>query len=301
VTIVNEHNVTATFEAPAMWGELTFSLLVVDNTGRTDYPPDEVLVTVLNQAPIPNAGPDQEVYVGALVVLSGTLSTDRDTPELELDYYWRQVGGEQVTLVPPNDVVTPTFTAPVTPTELVFWLYVWDHFGEPSEPITDEVRILVREPLKVYLPQISRYYCPEGGNCGPDLVVQDLKVTSDNVQVVIANQGSERVDSWFWVTAYVEPSRVPTVYDPWWTLSSYGISWGIDSSTFGELWPGDRLVLDRGNWYDPDPPGNYTDVDWDQVNAGTKVYVVVDMSPLGGYVTEINEQNNVLGPKQCCP
>lgn len=298
VTIVNKRNVTATFEAPAMWGELTFSLLVVDNTGRTDYPPDEVVVTVLNQPPIPNAGPDQEVYVGAPVVLSGALSTDRDTPELELDYFWRQVGGDPVTLVPPsNDVASPTFTAPESPTELVFWLYVWDYFGEPSEPITDEVRILVGDPIKVYLPQVTRYYCPKGGKCGSDLVVQSLKVKKQDIEVVIANRGTAKVSTPFWVDAYINPRPAPpTIYTPYWNLGPHGIMWRFTVAEFGELRPGDRLVLNRANWYAP-----YSDIDWSEVqNTSTKVYAVVDVHADGGKVPEMSEQNNGIGPVSCC-
>lgn len=62
-----------------------------------------------NNPPIPNAGPDQSVRMGAIVTLDGTESFDREGESLA--YSWTQTSGPEVTL---NDStsVRPTFTSP---------------------------------------------------------------------------------------------------------------------------------------------------------------------------------------------
>ena len=62
-----------------------------------------------NNPPIPNAGPDQTVRMGAIVTLDGTESFDYEGESLA--YSWTQTSGPEVTL---NDStsVRPTFTSP---------------------------------------------------------------------------------------------------------------------------------------------------------------------------------------------
>ena len=83
-----------------------------------------------------DAGPDQEVSVGAVVTLDGGNSTGPVT-----SYLWEQTSGPTVALTG-ADTATPTFTAPAAPATLTFRLTV-DGFGGPS---TDSVTVGVVNP-----------------------------------------------------------------------------------------------------------------------------------------------------------
>lgn len=99
-----------------------------------------VPVTVTNDAPIANAGADQNVSISGGVTLNGLGSSDPDghTP---LAYEWTQTGGPAVVLSS-NAASAPTFTAPATPTVLTFTLTVTDNTGLPAIA-SDEVVINV--------------------------------------------------------------------------------------------------------------------------------------------------------------
>jgi hypothetical protein len=180
---------------------------------------------------------------------------------------------------------------------LTFRLYVYDSFGTHDATLSqDEVRIEIRDPTVslLYLPCIVRYHCPQGGNCGPDLVVQRLTVTSSDIEVVIANQGSRPVTAdqdRFYVDAYINPGRLPSRDDNWWDVppNPTGIKWRVTAPDLDQLVPGGTLVLNRSNML----TGSYSNVTW-PLSGGTIVYAQVD--PSLDAVAETNEQNNLAGP-----
>ena len=92
-----------------------------------------------NQPPVVNAGPDQPVAAGTMVILSGTASDADGTIE---SYAWTQTGGTTVSLSG-SDSAMAAFTAPdVTTAEtLTFRLTVRDDAGAQA---SDEVRATVR-------------------------------------------------------------------------------------------------------------------------------------------------------------
>jgi PKD repeat protein len=100
------------------------------------------LLTITNVPPVADAGPDQNTPAGAAVVLDGSGSHDPDG-HYPLAYRWAQSGGPQVALDDPH-VVSPTFTAPDTPTVLTFTLAVTDAYGLP-DPTPDEVVVAVED------------------------------------------------------------------------------------------------------------------------------------------------------------
>ena len=81
-------------------------------------------VTVPNQTPIANAGPNQTVRLGSLVILDGSVSTDPTPGTSPLSYAWSQTQGSKVTLNGPN-TAKPSFK-PTLPGVYKFSLTVKD-------------------------------------------------------------------------------------------------------------------------------------------------------------------------------
>lgn len=95
------------------------------------YPVETAVL--LNAPPTADAGPDQAVDGGHLVMLDGSASADPDDPVSE--YLWEQTQGVRVTLSDPQ-AVQPTFVSPhvmgTDPELLVFRLTVTDTGGLES-------------------------------------------------------------------------------------------------------------------------------------------------------------------------
>ncbi len=89
--------------------------------------------TIINHPPTANAGPDQTVNEGQVVLLNGSNSTDPD--DGIASYHWAQIGGPVITLSDP-DAEQPTFTAPDVifgSAALTFELTVVDHSGNQGK------------------------------------------------------------------------------------------------------------------------------------------------------------------------
>lgn len=97
-------------------------------------------VNVINTAPAAHAGGNQTVSVGAVVTLDGSASSDPDS-HLPLIYTWSQTDGPVVTLDNASGI-SPTFTAPSTPTTLTFRLVVRDSFGLASESASVTIMVI---------------------------------------------------------------------------------------------------------------------------------------------------------------
>jgi PKD repeat protein len=88
-----------------------------------------------NQRPTADAGPDQTVNEGQVVLLNGSNSTDPN--DGIVSYHWVQIGEPTLNLSDP-DAMQPTFTAPdVGPegTALTFELTVVDHNGNQGKDV----------------------------------------------------------------------------------------------------------------------------------------------------------------------
>jgi PKD repeat protein len=122
-------------------GTYIATVTVSNSTGTVGT--DSTSVTITNLAPLANAGPDQEVDLGANVILSASASSDPDghTP---LSFAWTQISGTPVTLTG-TDTATARFRAPNQVGRLTFELTVTDSRGKSAN---DTVVIIVGdEPI----------------------------------------------------------------------------------------------------------------------------------------------------------
>lgn len=254
---------------------------MTDSFGLADSTSDEVVVTVTNNAPMADAGSDQNVIASTLVTLDGSGSSDPDN-HLPLNYAWTQTGGPAVTLSGAN-TANPTFTAPSSKATLTFSLIVTDSLGLAA-PASDEVVVTIGT-LNFYLPLIFN-----GASTLPDLVIDDLSAGSGGVSVTIRNTGNAPVSDAFWLDVYFNPSQTPALNKPWDAIASHGAVWGVTGVT---LDPGESLTLTSGGAY------YFANKSSASFPAGAQVYAYVDSinySTSYGNVQESNEGNNLSGP-----
>ena len=139
---------------------------------------------------------------------------------------------------------------------------------------------------------------------GPDLVVQSIQATRNNVRLVIKNQGTEPVQNGFFVDVYIDPSTVPTHVNQTWSDvgAKEGLVWGVQGSALQKLGPGGSITLEyNGTYY----LAEYSAFSG-SLNPGTPIYAQADSfndpDPEGvGTVLEVHEEfggeyNNILGP-----
>ncbi len=146
VTLSDPASVNPEFETffvdPA--GEsLTFQLTVTDLYGLKST--DTCIVNILwvNNPPVADAGPDQEVNEGSFISLDGTDSNDPDGDSIT--FQWIQTGGAAVTLNDPNAAQSSIVSSQDIPSGeiLIFQLTVTDEGGLKS---TDECSVAVVTP-----------------------------------------------------------------------------------------------------------------------------------------------------------
>jgi hypothetical protein len=130
VTLAGAATVTASF-TPTVLGTYTFRLVVSDGAAQAE---DTVTVTVVNQMPIADAGPDQNGQVGVAVVLDGSGSSDPDAGPSPLAFAWTQTAGPSVSLTGAN-TAQASFTPAVSGT-YEFRLVVTDGFAEDEDTVT---------------------------------------------------------------------------------------------------------------------------------------------------------------------
>ncbi len=140
-------NLTGT---PLVVGEIPVELQVNDGEDSAAQA-FTITVSSANQPPLADAGEDQTVLVNTTVTLDGSGSVDPDGDGLI--YGWAQTGGTPVVTLSDRVVVSPTFTAPGTPTALTFTLVVTDALGLSGAP--DIVVITVAE-YYIYLPFVLK-------------------------------------------------------------------------------------------------------------------------------------------------
>jgi hypothetical protein len=125
--------------APAQdfFGTDSFRYSVKDNEGLiSNEATVSIVVNAVNDAPVADAGVDQNVRLGSLVKLDGSKSSDEESDDLH--YTWQQTGGPSVMLTNGNSSA-PSFTS-VAAGNYTFSLVVDD--GK-AESVADNVMIKV--------------------------------------------------------------------------------------------------------------------------------------------------------------
>jgi hypothetical protein len=141
---------------------------------------------------------------------------------------------------------------------------------------------------KLFMPFVARNFAN-----APNLVVDNLIVTSNDVQVVIKNIGTQPVVNEFWVDLYINPNTVPTqVNQIWQMMGSQGIVWGVAASAL-PIKPGETRTLSILN----DPNQYY----WPSLSnfklplTNATVYVQVDSANAGVWYGAVLENHEIAG------
>jgi PKD repeat protein len=176
VTLSDPNGQQPTFTAPYVGSDgasLSFELTVIDYSGLDSRDSCIINVTLLNEPPVANAGPDQTVDEEVVVTLDGSSSLDIDNNIAS--YLWTQIGVPAVTLANPASS-QPTFTAPNVEQDgasLNFNLIVTDAAGlQNTDSCIVNISWKNKPPIAVVAPD---YMEPIEGN----LVTLDGKASMD--------------------------------------------------------------------------------------------------------------------------
>jgi hypothetical protein len=264
-------------------GSDNFTYIVSDSDGLTDTAIVVINVTGENDAPV--AIDDTATTVQNTAVTIAVLDNDSD-PEndpLTVTAVGTPANGSATT-----DGTTAQYTpaAGFTGSD-VFTYTISDGNGGND---TASVTVTVVEELKVYLPVVVNNFVA----AAPDLVVTNVRGSSDNIEVTVRNQGNAPVVDAFWVDFYIDPSPVPSsANELWQDVSSEGIVWGVTAP----LAVGEELTLVYST--EPGAPNLYYAPDFSfytgSLPAGTPIYAQVDSAHISTTYGAVLENHEITG------
>ena len=113
VNLTGENTAQASFTAPNVLSDimLAFRLTVTDSSGSSNTDITTVNVRGDNDPPTAEAGPNQNVNAGNVVILNGSNSYDPDLGD-SITYQWEQTGGSPTVNLTGANAAQATFTAP---------------------------------------------------------------------------------------------------------------------------------------------------------------------------------------------
>ncbi len=157
-------------------------------------------------------------------------------------------------------------------------LVMWDQANQRQVLTVNhsgDFGVFRRAPL--YLPLVLKKFAD-----APDLVVESLTATENNVQVVIANHGTQPVVDGFWVDVYLNPNPPPSAVNQTWPqLGQQGLAWGITPEAL-PLAPGQALTLTvGGEYYRP--------------NKSAVTWPLAENLPIYAQVDSVNQQTGYGG------
>ncbi|UCF01843.1 MAG: hypothetical protein JSV14_16035, partial [Deltaproteobacteria bacterium] len=203
VQLTGANEVQASFYAPNTLDDtiLAFQLTVTDSSGSSDTDTTVVYVRGDNDPPIAEAGPNQNVNEGTLVILNGSNSYDPDAGDIII-YQWEQTSGSPIVTLTGENTAQASFTAPnvgLAGSSLAFKLTVTDtgrlkdtdiatvnvsFVNSPPVAVADPPTQTVEEGTLVIL-NGSNSYDPDAG----DIIIYQWEQTggSPTVKLVGAN------------------------------------------------------------------------------------------------------------------
>jgi uncharacterized repeat protein (TIGR01451 family) len=247
-------------------GVVTFTYHANDGTTDSNTATVTIAVTGVNDPPTISEIPDQITHSSTTVGPIAFTIRDVETPA---DSLTLSAGSSNTALVPVSNIVfggagtdrTVTITPKGTLVDETVTITITVDDGTDT---ASESFALTAESFRVHLPSALN-------NCvtAPDLVVESLAATANNVQVVIKNQGNGPAIDDFWVDVYIDPDPAPTAVNQMWPdLAAEGLTWEI----LADMQPGDVLTLTVGDaHYAPE----WSEISW-PLPVGTPIYAQVD-------------------------
>lgn len=261
----------------------SFAYIIQDSAGLTSTAVVTLTVTGVNDPPTANDDTTFTEQGSDVTIAILTNDTDPEGDTLTVNTF-TQPGNGSVT---DNGDGTLTYLPdPGFMGQDSFTYTASDGNGGTSSVAT--VTVSVGE-VKIYLPLVLNDVEP-----APDLVVTHVAATSDEVTVVIANQGTAVTQNGFWVDFYVDPTPVPTQEDEtWFDVADEGIVWGVDVP----LGPNQTLTLTYST--NPSAPNLFYSAENSSFNgtlaAGTSIYAHVDSAHLATTYGGVLESHELLG------
>ena len=243
-------------------GNYIVSLVV--NDGTVDSEPDTVMISTVNLAPIADAGEDQAVYVGDLVTLDGSGSSDPDGDPLTYRWAFTVVPeGSDANLDDPNSV-NPTFTVDLPGTYVVS--LVVNDGTEDSEPDTVTISTINVAPIAdagedqaVYIGDLvmldgSGSWDPDG-----DSLTYSWSFTAvpDNSTTTLNNPNTAEpnfmvdVPGTYVIGLVVNDGTVDSGPDTV-SVSTINVAPTADAGDDQSVYVGELVILDGSGSYDPD-------------------------------------------------
>ncbi|GJM40152.1 MAG: hypothetical protein DHS20C20_04340 [Ardenticatenaceae bacterium] len=259
-------------------GSDSFMVRVTDGNGGLDAITVNVTIDPINDDPV--ATDDSDSTPKDTAVTIDVLDNDTDPEDDSLSITAVTQGskgsvshnGSTVTYTPnPGEIGTDTFTYTISDGTT----------GSDTGTVTVQLGV-----FELFIPMIANNFVS-----APDLVVTSINASSDLIEVVIENQGTQATSSGFWVDFYIAPDPAPTHANELWSdVSSEGIVWGVDVT----IPAGGSLTLSYSttpgalNLYYSEANSSYGG----NLPDGTSVYAQVDSAHLAtsyGGVLEIHE------------
>jgi len=248
VELTGANSAKASFTAPNVLNDtkLDFQLTVTDSSDSSDTDRTSVNVRGDNDPPIAEAGPNQNVNEGSLVILNGSNSYDSDLGDT-ITYQWIQTGGNPTVTLNGANTATPSFTAPnvrVEGASLTFKLTVTD-LGRLEDSDTTVVNV-------------SFVNQPPIADAGPNQTMgEQTEVTLDGSNSSDPDQG-DGIKSYRWrqtagplVTLSNPQAKKPTFKAPN-VVGSRSLTFELTVTDFGGLQSSDTTIVNVTG--DNDPP-----------------------------------------------